>query len=208
MKDPHTWDAWQKYHDKLHTWGAWREVHQPFELEWWREHLDQLTDPGFTDKWKEIKQFIKPRGRILDIGCGPRPPFAPSCTVIEPLAHEYRHLLPHAYWNGVSIYNKPAEHHLPDLNGKFDTIVCWNALDHAVGWRAILLNIRCYAAPAARIAIATDFFPPFMGHPGYESTEADARREFLEEIDKHFIITEKREPLDRAMAVVLLMKRA
>jgi hypothetical protein len=30
-------------------------------------------------------------GDLLDIGCGPRPPF-PPCTVIEPLALEYQAL--------------------------------------------------------------------------------------------------------------------
>ena len=170
----------------LRTWDAWHDTHQIYELNWWAEHLPQghCADPGWTSQWDEIKAFIEPHGRIIDIGCGPRPPFRPG-TVIEPLALEYQKITPAEWWASVIVYAQPAEQLVPNLVG--DTIVCWNALDHAIGWREILDNMVRYGSSTARFAIATDFWEPFEGHPGYP------RAEFMAEINKRFIIRKQRE---------------
>jgi hypothetical protein len=185
----------------LQTPEAWRNIHQPFELDWWKTALaagHSMDDAAFAAHWQPAKDFIKPTGRVLDIGCGPRPPFKP-CYVIEPLALEYQKITPSAWWEDVGVYAQPAEVQIPELTQAFDTVICWNCIDHAIGWRKILANMRSYGRPDAstKYAIATDFHPPFTGHPGFD------REEFMAELGKHFWIVEKREPFERQLAMLL-----
>jgi hypothetical protein len=110
----------------LKTWDAWREIHQPFELQWWREALEaghSRDDQGFVDQWDPVREFIHPYGQVIDIGCGPRPPFAP-CIAIEPLAREYLKLVPKAWWKDVTILMQPAEDVMQPLCGQADTVIC------------------------------------------------------------------------------------
>src|SRR5262245_56122519 len=130
----------------LQTWDAWYTVHQPYELDWWRKAIAMGHSSGpLTEEWRDIMDFVLPFGRVLDIGCGPRPMFAP-CVAIEPLAKEYQSFVPEEWWDGVAVYARPAEQRLEQLVGKFDIVICWNCLDHAVGWRDILANMRDYGA--------------------------------------------------------------
>jgi hypothetical protein len=182
---------------ELKTWEAWNTIHQPFELDWWREALKaghSQDDAGFAAQWAPVKEFIQPRGVIIDIGCGPRPPFAP-CVVIEPLAQRYSEIVPREWWTGVTVYNQCAEILIPDLKG--DTVICWNCIDHAIGWRQIIDNMCAYGNPGARFAIATDFHAPFTGHPGVP------RDEFMDEIERRFTIVDRREPFGRHLALLL-----
>ncbi len=186
----------------LRSWDAWHQIHQVFELDWWRNALARghyADDAAFEAQWARVREFIKPEGRILDIGCGPRPPFAP-CAVIEPLADEYRAITSTIWWDEVEAYTRPAEKTLIELEGLFDTIICWNALDHTIGWKDILDNMLAYGALGARFAIATDFFPPFAGHPGFP------RGAFMNEIDKRFQIIDRREPFGRQLALLMVAK--
>jgi hypothetical protein len=183
----------------LRTWPNWHAIHQPFELNWWREHLRDhplaFDDEGFAAFWNEVAAFIKPHGAIIDIGCGPRPPF--PGTVIEPLALQYQKLerVKPEWWADIKAYAQPAEELVPDLRG--DTIICWNCIDHAIGWREILDNMLAYGNPGARFAIATDFHAPFVGHPGFP------REEFMAEIGKRFTIIDSREPFGRHLALLM-----
>src|SRR5262245_11160225 len=165
----------------LRTWDAWHNVHQPFELDWWTKALAKEHFAGYdqSDEWRQIKAFVNPRGKVLDIGCGPKPMFAP-CTVIEPLAKEYIDLksVRPEWCQRVTAYPRPAEDFIEHLRGKFDTVICWNCLDHTIGWLDILKNISRYSKADARVFVATDFFAPFVGHPGF------ARNEFMREVDK------------------------
>jgi hypothetical protein len=187
----------------LTTWDAWHTIHQPFELNWWREALDSghsCDDEWFARDWAPRKDFIKPTGIIIDIGCGPRPPFAP-CIVIEPLAHLYQKLdtVKPEWWASVIVVAQPAEIKVFHLLGKASTVICWNCIDHAIGWRDILDNMLDYGAPNARFALATDFHAPYVGHPGF------GREDFMKEVDKRFEIIDQREPFGRDLA--LLMRR-
>ena len=183
----------------LRTWEAWHKIHQPFEIGWWKEQLAQghSADPEHPARWDEVREWIEPRGDILDIGSGPRPPFAP-CTVIDPLADEYRKITPPEWWEGVKSYALPAENRVLDL--KADTIICWNCLDHTIGWRDILDNMLAYGRPGATFAVATDFWPPFDGHPGYP------REDFEWEINQRFTTIKKREPFGRHLALLMKAK--
>ena len=178
----------------LRTWDAWRDKHQPFEIDWHRQH--PASDPGFIDEWTQFKAFIKASGDVLDIGCGPRPPFAP-CTVIDPLAIKYQTLdwVKSEWWDGVKVYARPAENLIAGL--KADTVVCWNCLDHTIGWIDILDNMLVYGRPGARFAVSTDFYAPFLGHPGYE------RERFMIEIGLRFNIIDSREPFGRQLALLM-----
>jgi hypothetical protein len=181
----------------LRTWEAWRGIHQPFELDWWKDALKNKghsQDPGFTAQWEPVREFIEPTGRIIDIGCGPRPPFAP-CTVIEPLALEYYKITPWQWWNGVTVHPFPAEFTITGLRG--ETIICWNAIDHLIGWRKVLDNMLLYGTSNARYAISTDFWPPFVGHPGF------GKQEFMAAINERFVIHKQRWNFDRALALLM-----
>ena len=183
------------------TWDAWHNVHQPYELNWWKEKLlnGHSKDPEFNREWDLVRRFIKPKGFVVDIGCGPRPPFAP-CAVIDPLALEYQKITPSEWWDGVEVYVHPAEYPVTMLSVAADTVVCWNCLDHTIGWKYILDNMRAYGRPGACFAIATDFHEPFVGHPGFE------REEFESEIEKRFTMVDKREPFGRHLALLMKAK--
>jgi SAM-dependent methyltransferase len=189
------------------TWKAWHLLHQPFELAWQADNLaEQTADPGFTEKWDAVKAWIEPRGRILDVGCGPRPPFRP-CTVIDPLAQAYSEITPAEWWEGVAIHAHAAEH--PFIGGEYDTVVCWNCIDHVIGWRKILTNLANYCAPGGRVALATDLWEPFLGHPGFGETEGEdvvARgNRLIGEVERRFRIEKMATPSvdGRATSMVL-----
>ena len=182
----------------LRTWDAWHLTHQPFELSWWKEHLDNYCDDAsFEASWCDVKEFIRPSGRIVDIGSGPRPPFAP-CIVIDPLALEYQKMTPLEWWHGVEVHAHPAEYQIKGLEA--DTVICWNCLDHTIGWCTILDNMLAYGMQWSRFAVATDFYPPFVGHPGFD------REEFMTEIKKRFEIIDRREPFGRQLALLMRAK--
>lgn len=181
----------------LRTWEAWHNTHQPFELDWWKDALAKghsVDDAGFEYHWREIRKFAARRGTVLDIGCGPRPPFAP-CTVIDPLADKYREITPVHWWNDVIVHARPAEQLIDGLVA--ETVICWNCIDHAIGWREILDNMVAYGHLGTRYVLATDFHEPFVGHPGFE------RDEFMHEIDRRFTIVDKREDLGRHVALAM-----
>jgi hypothetical protein len=185
----------------LRTWAAWHDCHQPYELEWWRKALESghsQDDEKFNRTWDKVREFIRPQGWVIDIGCGPRPPFAP-CTVIDPLAYGYQEMTPAHWWHGVDVHALPAEERIVGLSG--NTIICWNCLDHSIGWKQILCNMHIYAAKDATIAVATDFFEPFLGHPGFP------RAEFMAEIERLFEVVEARENFDRQLALLLKVKK-
>lgn len=181
--------------EDLRTWDAWNKIHQPFELGWWKRALRNGHD-GLPGKHQEMAEFIKPHGVIIDIGSGPRPVFTP-CIVIEPLAFEYQKIAPKEWWEGVAIFNRPAEQRIEGLRA--DTIICWNCINHSIGWREILDNMRSYANDGATLALATEFNQPFVGHPGF------SREDFMKEIDQRFKVVDQREPFDR-MHLALLME--
>lgn len=183
----------------LHTQEAWETIHQPFELAWWKEHVPKghLRDEQFLPFVEEIRDWVEPEGLILDIGSGPRP-FFPPCWVIEPLADEYRKFTPPEWWENVAVFNMAAENFV--LEAKFNTIICWNCIDHTPNWREMLDVMVRVATPDARIALSTDFHPPFVGHPGFP------RDVFMHEITERFNVVKTKEPFGRALAMMLTVK--
>jgi hypothetical protein len=190
------------------TWKAWHLLHQPFELQWQTDNLaEQTADPGFSEKWDAVKAWIEPSGRILDVGCGPRPPFRP-CTVIDPLARAYSEMTPPEWWEGVTIHAHPAEY---SVNGdQFDTVVCWNCIDHLIGWRTVLTNLRAYCAKDGKVALATDLWEPFLGHPGFGETEGEDAfvryGRLIDEVERRFKIEKTDSPSPDGRAVAMILK--
>lgn len=172
----------------LRTQQAWDTIHQPSELDWWKKNIPthgNTQEPGFTRYWSEVREWIGVHGRVLDIGCGPRPPFMP-CDVIEPLANEYRKITPFEWWHGVGIIAQPAE--AVPISRNYDTVICWNCIDHCFNWRGVLDTMLAAGLPKAKYAISTDFWTPFTGHPGVEGRET-----FMAEIEKRFEVVKTRE---------------
>jgi len=184
----------------MRTWQDWEQIHQPFELDY---HATQgiawcSDEKQFQDFWGTIFDFIGVEGECLDVGCGPRPPFGSGSTAIDPLAFRYKNLVPQ-WWAGVTAYNQPAEGLVEPLKGSFQTVMSWNCLDHTIGWRTILANLKAYGKKGAVYAIATDFKPPHTGHPGFE------RDDFFTELERvGFTVTKYVEDFqERDVALVL-----
>lgn len=182
----------------MRTWQDWEQTHQPFELDYhstqgiaWCRVENQFR--GFWDtilEWAEI-------GGGLDVGCGPRPPLGPGSYAIDPLAFRYKQMVPE-WWKDIIAFNQPAESPITELAGKFNSVLCWNCLDHTIGWKRILANLKAYGTKQATFAIATDFKPPHIGHPGFE------REDFFKEVDKHFEVTKYAEDFqERDVALVM-----
>lgn len=187
----------------MKTWADWEHIHQPYELDHWRDRggIEWCADEQFHAWWGDVFSFmggVDLGARNLDVGCGPRPPFGPGSTAIDPLIDEYKKLVPKAWWKDIDSHSCPAEELITDLTGEFNTVMCWNCIDHTIGWQQILLNLKAYGAKDATYAIATDFNRPGPGHPGFD------RLDFLAEIDKSFKIVKWLEDFhDRHLAMVL-----
>lgn len=180
----------------------WQKVHQPYELTYHRDQgVNWCSDEKqFQDFWNEIKNWIKPKGIILDIGCGPRPPF--QGFAIEPLADEYRKITPPEWWENVIYSNQPAEEFIKEFKDKFNRVIIWNCLDHTYNWRQILDNAVKYVKKTGRVIIATDHREPHIGHPGFK------KEELLEEINKRFEIVEQKENFkERQLCLILKLKK-
>lgn len=184
--------------DGVKTWADWEQVHQPYEL---RYHSEQgiawcRDDERFTGFWQPILDFVGVKGECLDVGCGPRPPLGFGSWAIEPLADAYRTLCPE-WWEGIQVVAGPAENLVIDFVGQFETVLCWNCLDHTIGWQQILANIASYGHAGTRFGFAMDFNPPSPGHPGFE------RAEFYAALGERFrILDERTDFQERQVALV------
>jgi hypothetical protein len=102
---------------------------------------------------------------------------------------------------GNQVFSQPAEEFIDDLQGTFDTILCWNCIDHTVGFDTILQNIFRYAKDDALIVLATDFHPPGIGHPGFTFDE------FMYQLNTYFtIVKEEKNFQERDYAWILKKK--
>lgn len=195
--------------DKLNTWDDWRTIHQPFELAYHRDYgINWCRDEAqYWNFWDGILEFVKvpTKGTLIDIGCGPRPPFhkfveTHDVHVVDPLLDEYLKLTPFEWWKDLTVYSQPGEENIPGL--KADLVMSWNCLDHTIGWRDIIWNAYTYLKPNGIFVCATDFQPPHVGHPGFEQ---EAFENYLTEF---FEILDTREGFyERAKAYRLKKKK-
>jgi hypothetical protein len=183
----------------VRTWADWETVHQPFELNWHkRKGVAWCSDDErFWGHWLSVFEFAgigDPAQRtFLEVGCGPRPAlkrFAAQGKVfaIDPLADEFKKITPPDWWARVTAYAQPAETLVSELCGRCDVVMCWNCLDHTIGWREILVNLGAYGSAGTVYALATDTSAnPHVGHPGFE------REDFFAELTRRFEVVEQRE---------------
>lgn len=182
----------------MRTWADWTNIHQPYELRYWTTiglpHLED--DERFQAWWEPIFEFVEPKGKKLDVGCGPRPPFGKDSTAIDPLIDSYKEMTPPEWWEGVYAISSRAE--VRQQIGKFDTVMCWNCLDHTIGWKQILANLRFYAGKQGKVALSTDFNRSGQGHPGFE------REDFFKELETVGleVVNYREDFQDRAIALV------
>ena len=104
-----------------------------------------------------VSTLPRPLGRVLDVGCGAgevgrllRAEGASSVTGIEinaQAAEHAREVLDEVRVGAV-------EEILPTLSGEWDTICCYDVLEHLVDPRKVLVAIRGLASPDARLHIS------------------------------------------------------
>lgn len=187
----------------MNTHEDWQKIHQPFELAYHRDTgVNWCSDDSrFNSFWDVIKGFAKTEGAVLDIGSGPRPPFEGS-TVIEPLASEYQKLTPTEWWGGHEVHSQPAERFIPQYAGKFDTVICWNCLDHTPAWREVLDNVKDYLAEGGKFVLGVDHKEPHVGHPSF------TRKELFDELDRHFVLKEQLTNFQERDVALILCKKS
>ena len=169
----------------LRTWSV-ETLHQPYELEWWTERRVLAT------RVSQGRQFIEPRGDVLEISSGPRPSL--PCVVIDP-GERISQLKPE-WWEGVAARaSQPTTHYRA---GNRQSLLEYAR--PAIGWRDILDNMLAYGRSGARFAVSTDFQEPFDGHQGFY------RQDFEREIDRRFVVIKKLEAFDHELALLMVAK--
>jgi hypothetical protein len=130
---------------------------------------------------------------LIDLGCGPRPAldwFHDGIKIcIDPLLNKYRHVCKEMklqWWEKRSnyiLYSFPAEKRVASLIGKGKFILCWNILQHTLGWKKIIENICRYAREDSIVCISTEFGTRHIGHPANIPEE-----EFMQVVLKNFTV--------------------
>lgn len=144
---------------------------QYLERRWWQRYLrNKSPEQYLEDKrayWSRVLQQldheVKAGESALDAGCGPAGVFIhlqeqATVTAIDPLL-EY-------YANDLAIFNKEdyptvnfitAPLETADLSGEvFDTIYCFNAINHVADWNLALDQLTKMAKPGTRLLLSSD----------------------------------------------------
>lgn len=145
----------------------------------------------------------KENDEVLDIGSGPRPVLKRG-RVVEPLANEYSLIANKEWWKGITIENRPAENFIPEIENKFDFILCWNAIDHSYEPLKILENIKRYLKNDGVLVLATDC--KTKDWPDDHPILGISKEEFIKEVQKDFIILKKQEDFSERDVCLILKK--
>jgi 2-polyprenyl-3-methyl-5-hydroxy-6-metoxy-1,4-benzoquinol methylase len=110
------------------------------------------------DRAELVERLPRPLGRVLDVGCGEgaaagplRAAGAEAVVGVElhpPSAERAREVLD-------AVHVGRAEDVVPRLAGSFDTILCYDVLEHLVDPAALLRALTAIAAPDARLHVST-----------------------------------------------------
>jgi ubiquinone/menaquinone biosynthesis C-methylase UbiE len=106
--------------------------------------------------------------KLLDVGCGPRGSLEWATTAaeavgVDPLADRYRSLQTHK--QRMTYVNAYAED-MPFVDGHFDDVFCFNALDHTADFRSALEEIQRVLKPGGRFLLITEVnHPPTLAEP-------------------------------------------
>jgi 2-polyprenyl-3-methyl-5-hydroxy-6-metoxy-1,4-benzoquinol methylase len=104
-----------------------------------------------------VAALPRPLGAVLDVGCGSggvgpglRDAGATRLTGIEVVAEQAE--LARALYDEV--FAAPVEQALEQLDGRFDTILCLDVLEHLVDPERVLRDLRRVAGPGARLQVS------------------------------------------------------
>ena len=104
-----------------------------------------------------VAALPRPIGAVLDVGCGSggvgpglRRAGATRLTGIEVVAEQAE--LARALYDEV--FAAPVEQALEQLDGRFDTILCLDVLEHLVDPERVLRDLRRVAGPGARLQVS------------------------------------------------------
>ena len=177
----------------------WR-IAQFFELFWWRRYLSGQDKTAYL-AWKRAywRQFLDrfdlwppPDTGVLDAGCGPAGVFIilreMQVDALDPLLTAYERRLPHfsrADYPKVTFFETGLEHFFPEK--KYDTVFCFNALNHVDNLRQSILQLSRLLQPRGKLVLTIDghrkkwlrnlfrLFPGDILHP-HQHTAMDYRR--------------------------------
>lgn len=121
-------------------------------------HAERKPDSYYAqDRADLVGRLPRPVGRVLDVGCGRggaagplRRAGATEITGVE--------IDPEAAAGARGAYDRvlegPVEAHLDALEGPFDTILCYDVLEHLVDPWTVLRTLRGRAAPGGRLHVS------------------------------------------------------
>lgn len=131
-------------------WETWQQL-QENGLAFYTEDPAHNLSVGDRADVAAFAAFSRPRGRVLDIGCGPQPlpaywtsPEGGELIGIDPLpgaADREFHFV-----QGIGEY-------LPLPEGDFDQVLLASSLDHALNPRRVLQEARRVLEPGGRLAV-------------------------------------------------------
>ena len=145
------------------------QLAQQLEWRWWRRYLRRRSLPDYLSQkrayWQRtfaaLRISFRPAERVLDAGCGPAGAFiylhdTQRLTALDPLLERYASLpiFDPADYPTVRFVPAPLETH--GLRPPFDTICCFNAVNHVRDWSASLDALTELAAPHTRLLLSSD----------------------------------------------------
>jgi len=118
--------------------------------------------PRYEERWLDpfetlLAPDLVPGVSILDVGCGRRPTIAPAdrpagCSyfALDVSRKELEAAPANAY---DEIVVGDVTRRMPELDGRFDLVVSWQALEHVKPVRAALGNLRCCLRPGGHLVV-------------------------------------------------------
>jgi 2-polyprenyl-3-methyl-5-hydroxy-6-metoxy-1,4-benzoquinol methylase len=118
-----------------------------------------VPDAGYYANTRDdiVEALPRPIGSVLDVGCGSggvgaglRRAGATQLTGVEVVPEEAE--LARAHYDHVVA--APVEQALRELEGRFDTILCLDVLEHLVDPERVMTDLHGVAAPGARLQVS------------------------------------------------------
>jgi 2-polyprenyl-6-hydroxyphenyl methylase/3-demethylubiquinone-9 3-methyltransferase len=161
------------------------QLAQFLEFRWWKRYLRGQDPTDYLRRkqayWArvtdELGLEIRPGERVLDAGCGPAGIFIhlhdrQEVTALDPLLSSYDRLtiFDRQRYPGVRFVEQALEE--AGQLGSFDTIYCFNAINHVADWEASLDVVTRLARAEGRLILTSDvhrhawLLPLFRAVPG------------------------------------------
>lgn len=149
----------------------WR-LAQWLERRWWRRYIGRQPSSAayLLDKkkyWQQVLQTLSHEpslgAAVLDAGCGPAGIFillhkSQQLTALDPLLAAYEQdlaIFQKAQYPQVNFTEMPLEEASFPI-ASFQTIYCFNAINHVSDWEVALDQLTRWIAPGGRLLISSD----------------------------------------------------